>query len=514
MLLEQESPCAPTNADAICEQPRPTKSAIHPFVADALITGVSQAIVLAANVYLVSLVSRWMGLVALGEYLLLRRVSSWLFTASQLGMSVALPRQIAQATQDTEAWARRYLFASLATLSVVASTTMLLCWPLAGKLAQLCFGAPRVDLLIALALLLLGAALQAMLYGYYRGLQHVAQTNAVQLVGQAAIPLLAFAVLRGTGTASALMLCTGGGLTGASVLWSVALLWNSHNRFDHVRNDATILLRYGVVRVPADVAHGALLALGPLLAAHRSSIADLSYLLLGTTMLTMTNVVLWPIVLTLLARVSRLLATGRLDEVRLYVSHLRAAVSQVSLFIMTQMLIFVGPLLTWWLGASYLSAVPVISICLAGVPGFMYYAALRSVLDAASVKPYNTYNLLLALTVFAALCAVAIWLMPSSRVHLGIASALTIANLVLGQATRRSLHVLHLSLDAPGVSLLPLVVLLGAISIAAQIAFHFAIGLPAFCAVQTLNGLIAWRWLCERRPEWMNFVGRAVLCRI
>jgi len=368
-------------------------------------------------------------------------------------------------------------------------------------------------LVFALILFLVGSGLQTMIFAYYRGLQQMRWANCVQLGGLVAIPLLALVVTRQAHSTSQLMSVTGIGTALISIVWAFPILLKTREFRSHFVPDAKRLLSYGIVRVPGDIAAGALLTAGPILVAHYTSMGQLSYLLLGITCLSMTGLAFWPVVMMLLARVSKMLGAGRIEDVKQYVQHLRSAVFQLSALAMTQALIFISPLIKWWLGASYAPGLPVICILLMAIPGYMYYYAMRSVLDAASSKAYNTHNVLVALGTFFAIAFSVIRFAPREYVLLGVSAAMTFALYVLAIATDRSLRSVKLVDRAPELSPLWTVATLDCVSLAAQMIFRFEISKAAFCAVLVINLGLAAMLTRKWQPQWIVFVRNVALSR-
>ena len=56
----------------------------------------------------IALVGRWMSVALLGEFLLVKRVSAWLTSGSQLGLGIAVPREIAHDRGAVEDAPRRF----------------------------------------------------------------------------------------------------------------------------------------------------------------------------------------------------------------------------------------------------------------------------------------------------------------------------------------------------------------------------------------------------------------------
>jgi len=486
---------------------------LHPFFTDVLLTGVTQVLILVTGLIMVSLVSKWMGLVALGEYLLLKRVSAWLLTGTQLGLGLALPREIAHTREESAERASRYFAVAFVTIVPILAVMSLIAVLTAKTVARLCFGSENRDLVYALVWLLAGSGLQTIVFGYYRGLQRMHYANVVQLGGLVVVPLLVLVAIRSSHSAALLVEMTGIGLTAMSIVWSLPLFCKAKNFKSHFVSDAGRLLRYGVVRVPGDIANGALLALGPVMVSHCASVEQLSYLLLGITCLGITSLAFWPVVMMLLAKISKMLGMGRTEDVIIYVQHLRSAVVQLSVLVMTQALIFIGPLVRWWLGDSYLSGVPVICIIMLAIPGYMYFCAMRSVLDAASAIPYNTRSVILALAVFCVISLTVTYAAPREWVLLWVSATMTIAFYVLAIATEWSLRAVKLVVQAPQMSPMLIVALLAFVSLSAQFAFHFEITKTAFCLVLLFNVGLTLMLIRQSQPEWVTFMSRVALSR-
>jgi O-antigen/teichoic acid export membrane protein len=218
--------------------------------------------------------------------------------------------------------------------------------------------------------------------------------------------------------------------------------------------------------------------------------------------------------MVLLARISRLLGTGRRRDVNEYVGYLRTAVWQVSLVLVVQALLFTRELVLWWLGPSCLPAVPVIRMVLLAAPAYMYFTALRSVVDAASPVAYNARNVLIAMAVLVALLAMIIGLVPPGRIVISVAAATMLTICVLAIATHRTLRKLGLADLRPPLASIWLAGTLGITSLIAQLAFHFEITKPAFLLVALANVGLAYLLLRKSQPPWLGFMLRVAFTRI
>ena len=86
-------------------------------------------------------------------------------------------------------------------------------------------------------------------------------------------------------------------------------------------------------------------------------------------------------------------------------------------------------------GKEYLSGIAVIQITLLSIPFYLFFVALRSAIDAASVIAYNAHNGYVALAVFLSCPGLAVEFAPRGLLLHSIAAALMVANAVLARRT-------------------------------------------------------------------------------
>ncbi len=410
---------------------------VHPFFWDLGATSTTEILVLASGVFVVSLFGRLLGPLALGQYLLLRRVVSWIQSGTQLGLGVALPRYVAQSYQRRELEPLTYFVGATLCLGVMAMAVLVILILGRREWAQLFFGTHQMsDLLLPLALLVVGLMAHAAVYGYYRGCLLMGRANTLQVINFGLVPLLSVVLLfraRSVGMiVSAMGICMFAFATAFAISLFVELF---HSKLPPLRPFIGQLLQYGLARVPGEFAGAALFALGPVIAAHYSPLSNLSYLLLGLSLLMALSVSVSPLGLVLLSKVSMMLSANRNDEVRIRLEHLIASVLELSIFGGLQIIVFADVLVRAWVGARYLSGLPIIQITLLSVPFYLFFVAIRSAVDAASVVAHNAHNGYIALAVFVVLVFLTVEVAPQQFLLHGIAAALLAGNAVLAWRT-------------------------------------------------------------------------------
>lgn len=401
-------------------------------------TTAASVLMMVEGVLSVSLVGRWLGALAVGEYLLINRVASWLGSGMQLGIGVALPRYVSRVADHRTSDQLGYLSSGLLCLVGAATVIGSLLLVARSISAKWLFGSSQmVHLVIPLVLVLLGQAVHTAVYGYYRGNLWMQWANGLQVVNMGIIPIAAIALLYYRhGSVAAIVSVTGAAVVVSSVLFLIPAARGFHySDLRDIRPPLLELLRYGVARVPGEFSGSALFALGPVIASHYLPISEVSGFLLGLGMLVAVAASVTPFGTVLLSKISMMLARGQIQEVRLRLEQFVGGVLELSLFVCLQAVVFTDVIVRAWVGVAYLSAAGVIRVTLLSIPFYLFFIAIRSANDAASVVAHNAHNGYIALAVFLGLDGAAVLLVPRSYLLVSIAGALVVANAVLAWRT-------------------------------------------------------------------------------
>ncbi len=302
-----------------------------------------------------------------------------------------------------------------------------------------------VNLIPALVWMLLGLAAMAGIYGFHRGRLAMLLANAMQVTNFAVIPIASVALFCHTRPVAFIVLVNGAAMFLASLLFLLPVSRDfSFARVPKLRPLVRELLRYGVARVPGEFAGNALFALGPVLAAHYLPISEVSRLLLGIGLLMAISLSVTPFSTVLLSKISMMIARNQMEELSRCLEKFAAGILELSVFVCLQVVVFAGLLIRIWMGTEYVSGTGVIQITLLSIPFLLFFVAIRSAIDAATVVAHNAHNGYLALAIFLGLSGAAVWFLPRSLLLAANAGALMIANAVLawrtGHVARRLLN--------------------------------------------------------------------------
>ncbi len=418
----------------------------HPVFRDLMLTAATSFASFLASLVLISIFGRLLGVTLLAEYLLLRRVASWLQPLTYLGLGVALPRYVAYSTQQSPTSRLGYFVAAAACIVVFGSLLGVVLGVARRPLGTILFGdAELARLMVPLFLLMLGGAAQVTVYGFYRGCLKMKHAGAMQFC-TAVVPIISTLALFRTHSVVLIVSAIGYSVAGVAVVFAIPIVQDLHRYWNSIQNvgaRARELLKYGVSRVPGDLSNGALLAIGPVFAAHYMPVSRVSYLLVAISMLAAASVSTDPLGLVFLSKISMMMSDDRLDDVRIYLSHLISATVDLSVFLTLQLIVFADVLLRAWVGASLLEGITVIRIVLIGIPCYLFHTALRSAVDAGSIRPLNARNILVSLIAFLIMIGLSAHLAPREFVLHAVAISLTLAFTLLAYATRMSLTELY-----------------------------------------------------------------------
>jgi O-antigen/teichoic acid export membrane protein len=493
------------------------RTRLHPIVRDLGLTLATESSIVVAGLLLVSLVGRLLGPVALGEYLLLRRVSGWLIAGVLLGLGQGLPRYVALAMTKPLRERLAYFAASTSCIMGSAIAVALVLWFGRQFFASLLFGDSRLsNLILPLALMLLGLSAQSAVYGYHRGILSMVRANALQICDMAIFPTAAVILLYRLHSVAWIVGATGC-LTALGAAWFARPVARQLRRSGSppIAPYASELLRYGIGRVPGDFGLNALLALSPVIASHYLPLSRVSFLLLGLNVLLVVGYAGGPLGLVLLSKLSMMIGENRLEDVRERLRLLVAAVLEISVFACLQLIVFADVLVRVWVGAKFLDATSIIRLLILAVPPYLFYVALRASIDAVTAKPCNAGNILAALAVYLVLVGVTVKALPANFLLEGLAGSLVVALALLGVLTARTFRQLY-DLSIPWRDCAPSIVAglaLGGLSFGFRRIQGFHEGVVMALAFGALMSGLFLVLLIKLRSPWLEFVRKMAFPR-
>lgn len=320
-------------------------------------------------------------------YVVVRRTVSFAFPFVLLGSAVGITRFVAMRGDEPEQ--RRYLAASLGWVIPLAVLTLVagLIWR--GPLSWIVFGSgAQAHLVPPLALMVASVSLYGLGYSYLRGRGRLFAANMAQVLALAGSPWAAFLLFD---ELDAVCWATGAG-------WALIALACIAPQFRTglprgVGRERGDLLRYGMPRVPGDLAFGALLTVPVYAVARTHGLAASGEVGFGATLLNITAALFAPMSLVLLPSSASQLASGDHAGLSRRIGHLSRLTLLASLAMTVAFELAAGPILELYLGPTALHYVDMSRIAFLGALPFGVFIGLRSLLDAYYHTPRNGINL-------------------------------------------------------------------------------------------------------------------------
>lgn len=488
-----------------------TRFTFHPALRDFAVTGTSTLLAGVAAMAVISILGKSVGPALLGEYLLIRRMASWFQAGVQLPSGVALPRFVAFNINESPLIKQTYFLAALVTSCAIALflAIILLFWRTA--LSHLLFGSAQLGhLVLPLCLLLLGLAANGVVFGYYQGSLAMVWASALQLCNLALIPIFVTVLLKSRSSIPWIVDTIGVSMCLCAGLFSLPIFrrWKHGITLDQLKRQSSELLSYGFARIFGDMGLQAMLSLPAVVAAHYFPISSVSFLLLGGSFLAVIGAAALPLGTILLSRVSMSIAQMRTDQLQLRVTHFVNALLELSVFTCLQMVVFSDVIVKAWVGPGFLGGIRIIQITILAVPFYFVHAGLRSVIDAAAVKAYNTRNIVIAGGVFLLSIPLVKLYVPADHLLDGLAASGVLGLAVLALCTLRTVqHLIGINLEwsqiVPG---LCVAVVFGALSLFFHERGLHETGILGLLLYESLVGGLYLLVMWMLRSSWVHFL--------
>lgn len=409
---------------------------------DFVITIAAQLAVAAGGLLVYRLLALEKGAEGMASYALVKQSVIFLFPAVALGLQTGVPRYVAL-DRDREGAGERYLLAAIAATGAVTAALSVALVVSPGATAAVLFGSSDRDHLVAPLVAMLAATLTAeLVYGYYRGRSEFVLVNAARVASVAALPIVLLVAIPDE-PLDRLIALMAAGVAISHGLLAVRPLARAlaSLRPRQVIVAARTLLDYGRRRVPGEYAAVILLTVPPILAAHFAPLDEVAFLTAGLYVLAVVTIAFQPVGIVFLPLLTRL-CKDDFEEARRWVAKLAACSLHMAIFATPQMLLFADVAVRGWLGPDFEDAAPVVRITVFPVAMYIFYLVLRSALDAAAVKAYNSRNNMIALAVASVAAAVSLALDVGDPVT-AIAASFALGILCLGVLTLASVHSLY-----------------------------------------------------------------------
>lgn len=340
------------------------------------------------------------------EYNLFRRSSSLFQPLIMCGLGVSIPKFISKYVNRNS-----FLIVGLLVLLCVLILTGAVFLMFEDFFAQLLFGNKSyANLIFVLLLILLGAGIHAIVYGFLRGKFLYGFANLFQLFNIGIVPVLSLFVYDNIIQAfyfNGLIWI----ISSLFVFLVLCLIYKPKINKKIFRNDLNKLLFFGLPRIPGDFALLLLLSMPSFIVLHfYGDIILAGYVAFATTLINLVGAAFGPIGLILLPETNRLIRNKQVDQLQKISKKLTLITLLLVCFGFIVFVFFPKFFLDLLVSDSDYKLVKSCVIMLIGAFGYAVYLNLRSILDAFYFKPVNSFNLLMTL-IFLAIMIMICWFM-------------------------------------------------------------------------------------------------------
>ena len=347
------------------------------FKSDFIVTFLNGLIVIGGIFILNGLIARIHGLELLGEYLLIKRTLSAVVGILLIGMNVGLPNYLSRNLQRSFGDISFILFIIVTIPLTVILIISIFWFDITG------FYSEHFWIYIIFSL---GISAQFITYALYRGYMNMIGANIFQLLGTAIIPIIVFTFV--------IDLYEGFSWIGSCVLIVMIFAFIIRNKGINIHEinfeQSKKIIIYGLERIPSFVAQFILLAGIPLFLAQTVNFESVAYFISSLSLVRLSLIIVNPIGMVLLPRISNKIASGAMDDVANFLNIFLKAGIVFSVIGTAYFYINAPLILTFWLGEVSETGITILRLTILALPFYTFSGLTRSPIDAVSEKGYNS----------------------------------------------------------------------------------------------------------------------------
>ena len=347
------------------------------FKSDFIVTFLNGLIVIGGVFILNGLIARIHGLELLGEFLLIKRTLSAVVGILLIGMNVGLPNYLSRNLQRSFGDISFILFIIVTIPLTVILIISILWFDITG------FYSEHFWIYIIFSL---GISAQFITYALYRGYMNMIGANFFQLLGTAIIPIIVFTFV--------IDLYEGFSWIGSCVLIVMIFAFIIRNKGINIHEinfeQSKKIIIYGLERIPSFVAQFILLAGIPLFLAQTVNFESVAYFISSLSLVRLSLIIVNPIGMVLLPRISNKIASGRKRDVLKHLEIFFNTGIVISVIGTTYCYINAPLILKIWLGEFSDSGVSILRLTILSLPFYTFSGLTRSPIDAISERGYNS----------------------------------------------------------------------------------------------------------------------------
>ena len=344
---------------------------------DIIVTLINGIVVIGGIFILNGLIARIHGLEVLGEFLLVKRTISSSMGILLIGLNIALPNYLSRNFDKSYA-DNSYVLFMLATFPLTVLSIISVTWFDINGFNENYFW--------YYVIFSFGMCSQFMTYAIFRGYMNMIGANIFQLIGTAIIPILVF-IYVSTLHDSLFWI----GSFSILVMISSFLFRNQGFRLYTIKAvKIKKLFIYGFERVPSFISQFILLAAVPIFIAQKVDFNSVAYFNSSLSLVRLALIIVNPIGLVLLPRISNKVASGSLEEINNKLFILLKAGIFFSVIVSIYCYSNAALIFKYWLGSESYKGAQILQFTILALPFYTLAGLCRSPIDAISERGYNS----------------------------------------------------------------------------------------------------------------------------
>ena len=347
------------------------------FKADLMVTMLNGLVVVGGVFILNGLIARIHGLEHLGEFLLIKRTLSAIVGILLIGINIGLPNYLSRNFQKSYGDISLILFIIVTMPLTVVLIVSILWFDITGFYSEHFW----VYIVFSLSI-----SAQFITYALYRGYMNMIGANIFQLLGTAIIPIIVFTIV--------IDLYEGLFWIGSCVLIMMIFAFIFRNKGLNIHeinfHQSKKIVKYGLERIPSFFAQFILLAGVPLFLAQTVNFESVAYFNSSLSLVRLSLILVNPIGMVLLPRISNKIASGTMDDVANFLNIFLKAGIVFSVIGTTFCFINAPFILQIWLGEVSDAGINILRLAILALPFYTFSGLTRSPIDAISEKGYNS----------------------------------------------------------------------------------------------------------------------------
>lgn len=372
------------------------------FIKDVVVTFLGQIIVLVTNFLINKMIAIFVGVSAFGIFNITKRSATVIGFIILLELGISIPRYFAMNLKKDKLLAYEYYESGLYLIIIVSIIAIVISFFCSDMLTKMLFGSMKYkNLIMPMMVFSIGLCFNTFCFSAYRGAEYFYLYSGIQITTQV-VNMLVIYILRHNGIAEIIL---GWGISNIILTIPLVMFFSKLcNIFIFIKirkfkKRTFELLKYGIPRIPGDIVQFSYYLLPLVFVNARFGQINSGLFSASTGILQAFLPFFSYIGIILLPRVSKAIVDGTLENVKKQIKVLMIIYLFFSVLAVVVGFVFAKYIMIILYSEKYTAHLIIARILLLTLIPRSQFLLLRNPIDAVTVKPFNTVNLVISMTV-------------------------------------------------------------------------------------------------------------------